>query len=483
MKHRHIQRNRRGLLLALLLWTVSVFLVTAPVGVAAADTPSPSCIARTAPIPQGPATFVGQIPVSGYSGRLLDVTLYSPALAAQTHVYVLLPVGYDPSGKTRYPTLYLIHGAAGSYLDWINSGNAQQIIDQTSQLNKLPPFITVMPDAGVWGFYSDWYGSDLDGMPNPPPAWTTYHIGELIPWIDGHYPTKATRSNRAIAGLSMGGFGAISYAARFPNLFVSAGTFSGAVDNDLYYPYGPTYLSALAPVFSGGQFNQCVWGDEITQDVHWRGNNPTYLADSLAYTDIYITVGGGDTPTTIANDPIEQTCYYMSKSLVAALDSRGIKHTDDFYGGGSHAWSYWQADLQRYLPLMAQAFAHPPSTPPSGPFSHRSILPSFAAWGWTFTTDHQVTEFTYLTDVSQYGLFVMGSGTLQVITAALYPPGSRWTVTQEGGAPGVITASHSGQLAFPVYLGPPHTAEQSSFDTGNETTGWPQATVSIRRAK
>jgi S-formylglutathione hydrolase FrmB len=466
-----------------LLLAVSAFAVMTPVSAVAADTPSPSCIARTTPIPQGPATFVSETPVPGHSGRLFDVVLYSPALAAQTHVYVLLPVGYDPRGKTRYPTLYLIHGAAGTYLDWINAGNAQQIIDQTSQQDRLPAFITVMPDAGVWGFYSDWYGSDLDGMPNPPPAWTTYHIGELIPWIDGHYRTTATRNTRAIAGLSMGGFGAISYAARFPELFVSAATFSGAVDNDVYYPYGPTYLSGLAPVFSGGQFNQCVWGDEITQDVHWRGNNPTYLADSLAYTDLYITVGGGDTATTIANDPIEQTCYYMSKDLVAALDRYGIKHTDDFYGGGSHAWSYWQADLTRYLPMMTQSFAHPPLTPPSGPFAIRSILPSFSAWGWTFTTDHEVTEFTYLTDVSLNGLVVMGSGTLQVTTAALYPAGSKWTVTQEGGAPSVITASKSGRLVFPVNLGPPHTAEQSSFDTGNETAGWSQATVNIQRAK
>src|SRR5258708_40339369 len=126
--------------------------MTAVDGVAA-DTPSPSCIARTAPIPQGSATLVSTAPVSGYAGRLQDVTLYSPALAAQTHVYVLLPVGYDPRGKTRYPTLYLLHGAAGRYVDWINAGNAQQVIDQTSQQDKLPSFITVMPDAGVWGFY------------------------------------------------------------------------------------------------------------------------------------------------------------------------------------------------------------------------------------------------------------------------------------------------------------------------------------------
>ena len=173
----------------------------------------------------------------------------------------------------------------------------------------------------------------------------------------------------------------------------------------------------------------------------------------------------------------------MSKDLAAALDSYGIAHVDDFYGGGSHAWSYWQADLAKYLPMMAHSFAHPRAAPPSGPFSYRSILPSFSAWGWTFTTDHQVTEFTYLTDVSRNGLVAAGSGTLRVTTPALYPHGSRWAVTQQGGPSVVITASQSGQLEFSVNLGPPHTSEQSGFATGNETDGWTQATVSIQRAK
>src|SRR5258706_14208435 len=160
-------------MVAPLLLTVSALAAMTPANAVAADTPSPTCVARTTPIPQGPATLISETAVPGFSGRLLDITLYSPALAAQTHVYVLLPAGYDPRGKTRYPTLYLLHGAAGTYLDWINAGNAQQIIDQTSQQDKLPAFITVMPDAGVWGFYSDWYGSDLGSVAHPPSPWTT----------------------------------------------------------------------------------------------------------------------------------------------------------------------------------------------------------------------------------------------------------------------------------------------------------------------
>ena len=84
-----------------------------------------------------------------------------------------------------------------------------------------------MPDAGQGGFYSDWYNAGAGG----PPKWETYHVGQLIPYVDAHYPTVAARGGRAIAGLCMGGFGAMSYAARHPDLFVAAASFSGAVDN------------------------------------------------------------------------------------------------------------------------------------------------------------------------------------------------------------------------------------------------------------
>src|SRR5258708_37500392 len=102
----------------------------------------------------------------------------------------------------------------------------------------------------------------------------------------------------------------------------------------------------------------------------------------------------------------------MSKDLAASLESFGIAHVENFYGGGSHAWSYWQADLAKYLPMMAQAVAHPRPAPPSGPFSYCSILPSFSALGWTFSTDHPVTEVTYLSRVSRYRPGAIGSGSL-----------------------------------------------------------------------
>src|SRR5438128_1855963 len=83
-----------------------------------------------------------------------------------------------------------------------------------------------------------------------PAAWETYHMRELIPWIDSHYPTVADRSGRAIAGLSMGGFGAMTYAAKHPDLFAAAGSFSGAVDTDYNYPYANEILTDFSSAFT-----------------------------------------------------------------------------------------------------------------------------------------------------------------------------------------------------------------------------------------
>src|SRR2546421_5750766 len=171
---------------------------------------SPVCRPRADPVSQAPATLVTSTPAPGSDGRVVDITLASPAMNGTEHADVLLPAGFDGSGRTRYPVLYLLHGAGGAYHDWFDHG-VQAIVDRAVRDQHLPAFLVVMPEGGSWGFYSDWYGSDLDGhTPHPPPAWATFHLHELIPWIDGHYPTLTDRGHRAIAGLSMGGFGTTS---------------------------------------------------------------------------------------------------------------------------------------------------------------------------------------------------------------------------------------------------------------------------------
>src|SRR4051812_38400359 len=157
--------------------------------------------------PQRPApTTLTEVARTTLSPRLLELTMRTAALADDTKVRVLLPSDYADS-KQRYPVLYLLNGGAGSWIDWTVSGNAEQITAGA-------PVIVVMPDGGTGGNYTDWYGDDGSGQR---PLWETYHLGQLLPWVDDHFQTIADRSQRAVAGLSMGGNGAVHYAARHPD--------------------------------------------------------------------------------------------------------------------------------------------------------------------------------------------------------------------------------------------------------------------------
>ena len=88
--------------------------------------------------------------------------------------------------------------------------------------------IVVMPDAGQnsdAGWFTDWYNGGAYGSPR----WETYHLVQLLDYVDRSFPTRGDRNGRVVAGLSMGGFGTMSYAARHPDLFAGAFSFSGAL--------------------------------------------------------------------------------------------------------------------------------------------------------------------------------------------------------------------------------------------------------------
>ncbi|MQA93356.1 MAG: hypothetical protein GEV11_01510 [Streptosporangiales bacterium] len=215
--------------------------------------------------------------------------------------------------------------------------------------------IVVMPDGGFNGWYSDWFGSDLDGhTPYPPPAWETHHLRELLPWVDGHLRTVPTRESRAIAGLSMGGFGTMSYAARNPELFGAAGAFSGGVHPTLLYPSVALVLSGTNLPY-GRPLDLCVRGNPFTKYRNWAAHDPTRLAGELQDTHLYVATGTG-TPS----DPddldagllgaagIEGVVLLMNLEFRRALDKAGADYTWDVHSG-THTWRYWPEDLRRFL--------------------------------------------------------------------------------------------------------------------------------------
>lgn len=455
-----------------------VLAAPAASGQVAVGPESPVCVPRSAP-PEVGVELVDE----SRDGRLVELTLRSSAVASEARfgapgeqpVYVLLPDGYDPSGETRYPVLYLLHGFSGDYTDYVDSNEIERITEGVD-------VIVVMPDDGYNGAYVDWYGRVPGvGGEGEPPAWESYHIRELVPFVDEHFPTAGTREGRAVAGISSGGSGAMKYAARYPQLFAAAGSISGAVDITLSRGFGvevPWYeqvdffLNTVTLAPGTGPASHCKFGDPYTQKVYWEDNNPTYLASNLRGVGLWASSGDGtdpDDPDTF--DGVEWTIRQMHLSFAEALDSAGVPHRSVFRAG-THATPFWIEDLELFVPWVMDRFADPPAPPDT--FSHRDMASEIAAWDWSFTATKAVDEFTYLDDVSRGGLTVTGSGEVGVETAPLYGPGETYIVDGAG----EVVADPDGRLRFAVDLGPSHVVQQYRFEP-EDREDWETRTIGI----
>lgn len=126
---------------------------------------------------------------------------------------VYLPPGYDPS--RRYPVLYLLQGFPGSPYQYVDGLDLPQAADAEIAAGE-PPFIAVVPPAGIDAYHGDWTG-----------AWEDYLVRDVVPWTDAHLSTVDARRGRALAGLSAGGYGAVDIGLRHPRLFSTLEAWSG----------------------------------------------------------------------------------------------------------------------------------------------------------------------------------------------------------------------------------------------------------------
>ncbi|WCB95131.1 hypothetical protein DSM104299_03873 [Baekduia alba] len=441
-------------------------------GARAAGGPAP-CVARATPVRLG-LDLVRR----ATDGRLVTLTLASRAMGGRQRVAVLLPRGYPAGGRRRYPVLYLLHGTGGSYAGWSAQGDVARIVGDRR-------LIVVMPDDSANGAYTDWYGLPT-GVHAPVPAWESYHLSELLPWIDRHYRTVAARGGRIVAGLSSGGAGAMKYAARHPGLFGWAGSFSGAVDLGLpaYRAVAPALNAATPP---GGLPGTCTFGPPGADAAGVAANDATALAPNLKGTGLFVASGSGvpgpldaPGPITDVQAGVERVVWPMNQAFATALDAAGVARTTDFYGSGTHAWPYWQRELGRFLTWLDPRVGHPQPAPRA--FSVRSGEAAFAAWGWDFAVRRGVRELLYLSDVRRAGLTAQGSGTVTVTSPPLYRPGRRYRVGAATRPRHVAVADADGRLRFGVDLGPAHRHPQTTFTPEARRT-WRRAVIHIDEAR
>jgi S-formylglutathione hydrolase FrmB len=390
------------------------------------------------------------------SPRTVDLEFRTAALVGTTPVTLLLPVGYG-SSQRRYPVLYLLDGCCNASNTWINE-------EDIDALTKHLPLIVVMAAQGEAGFFTNWYNGGRFG----PPQWATYYIDQLLPWVDAHFRTTGAKRGRALAGMSMGGFGAMSLAAQHPDLFAAAASFSGLVNlNDL----GGWALADALTLLDGGLPGD-IFGPHTTQAIREIGTNPWNLAANLRGLTLVIRTGNGlpggplGYGTGIPGlDPIEANVAEESREFHDRLDALGIRNVYDDYGPGNHSAPYWQRDLAQTLPELMAAFAHPPTRPRSVTFT--SIRSTYSVFGWSVQMHRNALEFSTLEHADRGGFALSGSGSAAVTTPAVYRGGSshRVTITSLRGTVGeTVQASDSGRLRIPLVLGPanPYQADTAA---------------------
>lgn len=191
------------------------------------------------------------------AGNLSEKTFDAAVLQRPWTYEIYLPRDYAQSDR-RYPVIYLLHGFNDVPLSWAAKIGVLDTADRLIDRGLMQPCILVMPSAG-----RSWY---IDG----PEKMETAFINDLIPQIDRNYRTVAERSGRMVAGLSMGGYGAMRLGLRHPDMFSAMALMSPAI-----YTPDPPFISAarIAPVFQT---------DGVFDSARWRAMNYPHLLDGFA---------------------------------------------------------------------------------------------------------------------------------------------------------------------------------------------------------
>jgi putative tributyrin esterase len=253
--------------------------------------------------------------------------VFSSSLTKRKHPFkVLLPQDYEAS-RTNYPVLYLLHGLFGNSANWLELTDLENYLTDHN-------FIAVLPEG-----YDKWYS---DSASNAEDKFESSFIKELIPTIEKKYKVSGNRQLRAVAGLSMGGYGALKFALKRPNLFVFAGSMSGAFNApQIAKSHGEPEWNELRPSVSE------VFGEEksrarIENDLFEiiRGISPEKIS-SVPY--LYFDCG------------TEDNFLKINRELAELLTRKKIVFEYQELSGG-HDWDYWDRQIRVILKKAAEIF-------------------------------------------------------------------------------------------------------------------------------
>jgi enterochelin esterase-like enzyme len=241
----------------------------------------------------------------------------SPGLGMDRRITVYTPPGYETS-IAKYPVLYLLHGAGGDEEAWISLGRTAQIMDNLIAEGKVKPMIVVMPNGNViqdgapgegsLGFYKPQFmiPKTMDG---------TYEgaFKDIINFVENNYRVQTDKSNRAIAGLSMGGYHSLHISRYYPNTFDYVGLFSAAI----------------------------MAREDATGKVYSNFDQTLQAQMDNGYKLYWIAIGKTD------------FLYKANQEYREKLDTMGMAY-EYVESEGGHIWRNWRVYLSQFAPMLFQ---------------------------------------------------------------------------------------------------------------------------------
>ncbi len=260
---------------------------------------------------KGDLYTVNKVPHGSVTRRWYD----SPGNGMSRRLTIYTPPGYEKSAE-KYPVLYLLHGMGGDEEAWIALGRTSQIMDNLIAQGKAKPMIVVMTNGNVvqeaapgessLGFYKPTMQLDhtMDGK-------FEETFPDVIKFIESNYRVKADKSNRAIAGLSMGGYHSLHISRYYPNTFDYVGLFSAAI----------------------------MPNENVQSKVYQNFDATLQTQMKNGYKLYWIGIGKSD------------FLYKNVTDYRAKLDGMGMKYTYQETEGG-HTWTNWRVYLSQFVPLL-----------------------------------------------------------------------------------------------------------------------------------
>jgi len=266
------------------------------------------------------------------TGKIKEgLTFDSKIMKDKVGYAIYLPPDIDQSQR-RYPVVFLLHGYSDNETGWVQYGEIDRIMNEGIASGAIPPMIVVMPDAKV-----TWYANDYLGLVR----YEDMFIQEFIPYIDASYPTRPRREFRAVAGLSMGGYGALLYGLKHTDVFMAcAGLSAGILTNE-----------EIHKRLKDGDFNLSnVYGPMKgdTLPPSWYNNSLVDIiknCDPKTYENLSIWLDCGD------DDFLIKGNIYLHLALLDKRIPHEFRERD-----GAHTWSYWRTGIGPALSFFGQKF-------------------------------------------------------------------------------------------------------------------------------